>query len=165
MQPKVGRTNKPETLQLILNKTPASRRGAHRTFGIMNNLLSASVLVDAELKKCFYGRGVYVTLNREVILWVWRDIPTKLWRVSLIPDGGDNILPFDTNIIDEESTPKCLSHSIFECDTTSQLIKFYHATMVHPVISTWCKAIDSGYFRGWPGLTSNKVPCHISVTT
>ncbi|KAL7484256.1 hypothetical protein ACHAW6_009898, partial [Cyclotella cf. meneghiniana] len=29
--------------------------------------------------------------------------------------------------------------------------------MGYPVLSTWCKAIDRGYFRGWPGLTSTRV--------
>ncbi len=29
--------------------------------------------------------------------------------------------------------------------------------MGYPVISTWCKAIDKGYFRGWNGLTSDRV--------
>eukprot|EP00804_Cyclotella_cryptica_P014391 CCRYP_015561-RA/>CCRYP_015561-RA protein AED:0.45 eAED:0.55 QI:0/0/0/1/0/0/2/0/153 len=28
--------------------------------------------------------------------------------------------------------------------------------MGYPVISTWCKAIDKGYFSGWNGLTSNR---------
>eukprot|EP00804_Cyclotella_cryptica_P008225 CCRYP_015155-RA/>CCRYP_015155-RA protein AED:0.23 eAED:0.17 QI:0/0/0/1/1/1/3/0/935 len=28
--------------------------------------------------------------------------------------------------------------------------------MGYPVISTWCKAIDKGYFRGWNGLTSDR---------
>eukprot|EP00804_Cyclotella_cryptica_P012508 CCRYP_017699-RA/>CCRYP_017699-RA protein AED:0.43 eAED:0.43 QI:0/-1/0/1/-1/1/1/0/203 len=29
--------------------------------------------------------------------------------------------------------------------------------MGYPVVSTWCKAIDKGYFRGWSGLTSDRV--------
>ena len=52
--------------------------------------------------------------------------------------------------------PEILANSIYECETTGQLIHFYHATMGYPVTSTWCKAIDAGYFRGWPGLTSKR---------
>ena len=32
-----------------------------------------------------------------------------------------------------------------------------------PVTSTWCKAIDAGYFRGWPSLTSARVRKFIKV--
>ena len=37
--------------------------------------------------------------------------------------------------------------------------------MGHPVISTWCKVIYAGYFRGWPELTYNKVRRHVSIKT
>ena len=35
--------------------------------------------------------------------------------------------------------------------------------MASPVISTWCKAIDAGYFQEWPSLTSKQVREHIKV--
>eukprot|EP00804_Cyclotella_cryptica_P003026 CCRYP_006029-RA/>CCRYP_006029-RA protein AED:0.43 eAED:0.43 QI:0/0/0/1/0/0/5/0/250 len=48
------------------------------------------------------------------------------------------------------------ANNLYECSNTSELINFYYSTMGHPVTSTWCKAIDQGYFRGWPGLTSDR---------
>ena len=88
-----------------------------------------------------------------------------MWRISLIPDGSNNIIPDDDdNIDDDVSMPTFIANSIYECDNTDQLIQFYHATMGHPVISTWCKAIDAGYFRGWPGLTSKQVRRFIKVS-
>jgi hypothetical protein len=47
--------------------------------------------------------------------------------------------------------------TIYECQNTKQLINFYYATMGYPVISTWCKAIDKGYCKGWTDLTSERV--------
>ena len=60
--------------------------------------------------------------------------------------------------------PSFFAQSVYECDNTKQLIQFYHATMGNPVLSTWCKAIDAGYFRGWPGLTSKRVRKYIKVS-
>ena len=133
-----------ETLQLLLNKIPAAECEAHRTPGIMKNLLSALVLMDAGCEVFFYGTGIDVTFSGEVILRWWCGFPTKLWSVSLIHDGGYNIVPSDTNIIDESSISRCFFNRNFECDTKSQLITLYHATMGHPVISNWCKAIKDG---------------------
>jgi len=32
-----------------------------------------------------------------------------------------------------------------------------HAACFSPCLTTWCKAIDLGYFKSWPGLTSKRV--------
>eukprot|EP00804_Cyclotella_cryptica_P006014 CCRYP_000255-RA/>CCRYP_000255-RA protein AED:0.25 eAED:0.25 QI:0/0/0/1/1/1/2/0/796 len=146
----------------MLNKLPATAQIAHRSPGISNNLLAASELVDAGCEIFFHSTGCEVTHNGEIILRGWRDPTTRLWRVSLIPDGGNTIFPPYSTIDDLYETPdniQALSayQPIYECTNTNQLINFYHATMGYPVVSTWCKAIDKGYFRGWNGLTSDRV--------
>ena len=35
--------------------------------------------------------------------------------------------------------------------------------MGFPATSTWCKVIDAGYFKGWPGLTSKRVQRFIKI--
>ena len=35
--------------------------------------------------------------------------------------------------------------------------------MARPVVLTWCKAINAGYFQGWPSLTSKRVRENIKV--
>ena len=59
--------------------------------------------------------------------------------------------------------PALFANHLHECENIKQLIQFYHATMASPEISTWCKAIDSGYFQGWPSLTYKRVREHIKV--
>ena len=60
--------------------------------------------------------------------------------------------------------PTFLANSIYECENTTQLIEFYHATLSYPAVSTWCKAITAGYFQGWPGLTAKRVRRFIKVS-
>ena len=93
--------------------------------------------------------------NREIILQGWHDPITRLCRVPL-QSNENNIVPLDTNIVlPTKSLPQ--AHSIYECENIRQLMNFYYATMGYPAISTWCKAINRGYFQGWPGLTSTRV--------
>ena len=148
------------TLHLLLSKLPKAAREAHAAPTITNNLLSVSVLCDAGCQVFFHEHGCEVTFNGETILRGWRDFITNMWRVSLIPDGGNNIILADDAPV---PMPDFLANSIYECETTNQLIHFYHATMGFPVTSTWCKAIDAGYFRGWPSLTSKRVRKFIKV--
>ena len=39
-------------------------------------------------------------------------------------------------------------------------VAFMHATLCSPVISTWCNAINKGYFPTWPTLTSKQIQKH-----
>ena len=39
-------------------------------------------------------------------------------------------------------------------------LSFMHATLCSSVISTWCNAIDKGYFPTWPTLTSKQIRKH-----
>ncbi|KAL7474807.1 hypothetical protein ACHAW6_000761 [Cyclotella cf. meneghiniana] len=123
--------------------------------------MAASDLADVGCELFFHSTGCKVTYNGEIILQGWRDPNTTLWRVSLIHDGSNRIVPPYKDITDLYSAPEnnfanSAFHPIYECSNTNQLIQFYYATMGYPVISTWCKAIDMGYFRGWNGLTSDR---------
>ena len=153
-----------KTLKLLLKKLPKAAREAHRAPTIINNLISVSVLCDAGCEVFFHYTGCEITYNGETIIRGWRDMRTNMWRISLLSDGGNNIIPEDDDDFSEEvKMPDFFANAIYECDNTDQLIQFYHATMGYPVTSTWCKAIDAGYFRGWPGLTSKRVRRFIKV--
>ena len=41
--------------------------------------------------------------------------------------------------------------------TLPVLVQFLHRDCFSPVMDTWCKAIDAGYFTTWYGLTSKLV--------
>ena len=46
--------------------------------------------------------------------------------------------------------------------TKQDLVQYLHRCAFSPVVSTWTKAIDAGYFATWPGLTSELVRKHLS---
>ena len=93
---------------------------------------------------------------------------TNKWRIFLIDEGVSYIIPAYRDgamMPDLGATPiiEDFSNNIDECETTCQLIQFYHATMGYPCTSTLCKAITAGYFKGWPGLTAARVRRFIKV--
>eukprot|EP00804_Cyclotella_cryptica_P022689 CCRYP_012483-RA/>CCRYP_012483-RA protein AED:0.32 eAED:0.32 QI:0/0/0/1/0/0/3/0/684 len=100
-----------ETLLLFLNKLPANAQIAHRSPGISNNLLAVSELVDAGCELFFHSTGCEVTYNGEIILRGWRDPTTRLWRISLISDGGNTIFPLYTTVNDLYETPSNIQPS------------------------------------------------------
>jgi hypothetical protein len=68
-------------------------------------------------------------------------------------------------VVDNDSTPQSATvvHSLYNCDNTQQLIRFYHVCLFSPVVSTLINAINKGYLKGFPGLTSQRVRCHIKI--
>ena len=71
MQPKVSKTRTIETLQLLLNKIPEPGHEAHQSYNIMNNVLFASILVDAGCEVFLYVTGADIYYNGEVIIRGW----------------------------------------------------------------------------------------------
>ena len=152
------------TLELLLTKLPKSAREAHAFPSLTNNLLSVFVLCDEGCDIWFHMHGCEINFNGETIVRGWRDLKSNMWRISLIPDGGNNIIPNNDTSHSTSKMPDFFSNSIYECENIGQLINFYHATMGYPVTSTWCQAIDAGYFQGWPSLTSKRVRKCIKTT-
>jgi hypothetical protein len=74
------------------------------------------------------------------------------------------IPPQDTPTIELPTPPTAHAYSLYKCSTTHKLMHFYYACLNYPVVSTLIKAINAGYLRGWPGLTSDRVHRHINVS-
>ena len=131
-------TNK--TMELLLAKLPKAAREAHCAPGIINDLLSVSVLCDAGCEVFFYSTGCEISFNGEIIVRGCRDMQTNMWRISLHDEGVSNSIP---SYSDGAMTPELratpivegFSNNIYECETTGQLIKFYHKTMGYPCMS------------------------------
>ena len=49
------------------------------------------------------------------------------------------------------------SKSANHINTLPALVQFLNRACFSPVVYTWCKAINAGYFATWPGLTSKLV--------
>ena len=53
------------------------------------------------------------------------------------------------------------ANSTYHMNMLSALVQFLHMACFIPVVYTWCKAIDAGYFTTCPGLTSKLVCKHL----
>ena len=82
-----------KTLELLLSKLPKAAREAHRAPGIINNLLSVSVLCDAGCEVWFHNKTYEIDFNGETIIRGWRDLHSNLWRISLQDIGGSTSIP------------------------------------------------------------------------
>ena len=45
--------------------------------------------------------------------------------------------------------------------TKADLVQYLYRCAFSPVVHTWTKAINAGYFATWPGLTSELVHKHL----
>ena len=150
-----------KTVNLLLKKLPTKARQVNRVPGIMNSLLSVPILVYMGCEVFFHRTRCDITYNGETIIRGWRDIATNMWRISLHDRESNNVISDNDDV--NWKLPALFANHLYEYENLKQLIQFYHATMASPVISTWCKAIDAGYFQGWPSLTSKQVREHIMV--
>jgi hypothetical protein len=148
-------------VDLFLCKLPPNAWMAHSLPGLTNNLLSIAVLCNAGCKVFFNAFGCEVTLNGVIILQGWCDPRYCLWWVRIIDNGWTT----DMKVVDDNSTPQstAVAHSLYDCDNTQQLIRFYHACLFSPVVSTLINVIDKGYLKGFPGLTSQRTRRHIKI--
>ena len=84
-------TNK--MMELLLDKLAKAAREVHRAPGIINNLLSVSVLCDAGCEVFFHSTGCEISFNREIIVRGWRNMQTNMWRIYLLYEGLYYIIP------------------------------------------------------------------------
>jgi hypothetical protein len=129
---------------------------------LVNNILSAAMLVDAGCKVFFHRTGCEVTFNRAIILQGWQDPKNRLWRVKIVDDGWMTnykvvIPPQEPPTIKLTTPPTAYAYSLYECSTMHKLTHFYYACLNHPVVSILIKAIKAGYLQGLPGLTAERV--------
>ena len=145
-------------VDLLLRKLPPEARMEHSLPGLTNNLLLVPVLCDAGCEVFFHSTGCEVTLKGKVILQGWRDPHHRLWRVRIIDDG------WTTNLKVHDDAPDTMSdniaNSLYDCNNTQQLTRFHHACLFSPVKSTLVDAINKGYLKGFPGLTTKQVNQH-----
>ncbi len=162
------------TVNLLLQALPPDARLAHHLPGLTNNLLLVAALCDARCEVFFHRHGCEVTLECTTIIRGWWDPQHRLWRVKIVNDG------WTTNITLRDgakrpaialSTPPTAfapttthTNSLYECSNTNQLINFYYACFNYPTVSSHAKAIDCGYTKGWQGLRTQRVKCHIVIS-
>ncbi len=87
VQPGGGRMTSTHAVDLLLCNLPKTARLGHRLPGLINNLLSVSMLVDSGCDVYFHRTGCEVSFDGKVILRGWRNPTNRLWRVRITDDG------------------------------------------------------------------------------
>ena len=99
------------------------------------NLLSVGQLCDDGYEIKFTKDQVQFCKNNETCFTGKRNAENGMWTTNF-PHRANIILPYKP---------------------LGDAIRFMHAACFSPCLSTWCKAIDKGYFSSWHGLTSKRV--------
>ena len=70
---------------------------------------------------------------------------------------------FPTPIITHQSATPATSlvNSVYDLKIDKDIAVFLHGACCSPVLSTFTKAIDAGYFATWPGLNSKLLRKHL----
>jgi hypothetical protein len=100
---------------------------------------------------------VEVLHNHKRILEGIRDERNGLWTVDL---QANNLHKAN----DKKTKPNLKyeqAHSVYECTNKWDVVRFLHAAAFSPVQDTCLKAIRSGHFATWPGLTEGLVRKHL----
>ena len=78
----------------------------------------------------------------------------KLWRILLHPDLS-NVQPCPNNPDKIQEEANIQVFSVYDLSSVEALVKYLHAADGYPVRGTWLKAIKSGNYESWSGLTYN----------
>ena len=113
------------------------------------DLLSIGQFYDSKFTAVFHE--YHVQLNRDdITITGLRDPRTGMYYIDILqppPVSPPALHPF--------------ACSTYVMNTKADLVQYLHRCAFSPVVHTWTKEIDAGYFATWPGLTSELVHKHI----
>jgi len=98
--------------------------------------------------------------DNRVVLTGHRDNTTGMWQVQLPTNSATNPLQATEDL----SGPNILqhaAHAAVAAESMPERIAFLHACSGSPAVSSFCTAIDAGYYTTWPDLTSARVRQHL----
>ena len=126
---------------------------------IARSLLSIGQLCDHGCEATFSATTVTILNDNIPIITGFCCPLTKLWTINLEQQQTSPHITTMQKSIDNHSFTN--PHIALAASTTvAEQVAFMHATLCSPVISTWCNAIDKGYFPTWPTLTSKQIRKH-----
>ncbi len=102
-------------------------------------LLSVSQLCQADCQVIFHEKAVTVHYNGKVVLKGAMTDGSKLWQME-IPTAIENERYLAAN-------------AAIHFNTAAEIVKFMHAAMGYPTLTTLDKALANGWVQGLPGLT------------
>ncbi len=138
---------------------PYSSRRAHIFKEIEGSLLSLGQLTDHGCTWHSSGSNRLVIQNKKgvTILVAKREASTGLYIIDASQPLGRPIVPPATTGLASGIKATQQAQSAVAKETVGPRIKLLHGSLGFPVTSTWCKAIDEGYYPTVPYLKSKSV--------
>ena len=126
---------------------PSAARDVHLFPSLASgSLLSVGQLCDSGCTATFTNTSAHITRMGKTIITGHRNPLSKLWELH----------PHDPS--STPASPSC--NSTIGSPSTAARVRFYHAALFSPAISTLHKAIEAGYLSSIPGLTSSSLRKH-----
>ena len=85
---------------------------------------------------------------------------------SICPYNGLYYIDINPQPSSPASGPSTVTHaanSAYSMTTKRNIVQYLHCAAFSPVVSTWKKSIDTGYFATWPRLTYKLVRKHLPL--
>ena len=149
-----------KTIELMLEHWPPQMRRGFRVPHIAHNLVSVAEICDAGGMVVFSQQGVEIEFEGEIIGRGWRDPTNRLWRIPITSEGAERIIPppaFNTSDLNNGLILSINLTALYDCKSTAQLVKYYHACFGSHPVSTLIAAVKKGYLRGCPGFTEKNI--------
>ena len=127
-------------------------KSGHVMPGFTENLVGIGVICDAGYTVTFSAAVVTIYNQHDTpVIHVWQDQSEPwFWRMSLLPDKATVLLP--TSIPPPKHT-SLQAFSAYDLPSVEALVRYFPTAAGFPVRDTWIKAIQSGNFKSWTGLT------------
>jgi hypothetical protein len=109
-------------------------------------LLSVSQLCKANCQVVFQERAITVHHNGKVVMKGEMTEESSLWHME-VPTEKERDIHFAAN-------------TAIYFNTAAEIVKFMHAAMGYPVLTTLDKALAKGLVKGFPGLTQQTLRNH-----
>ena len=110
-------------------------------------LISIKQLTNVGCSATFERDDATVTYQGKTILHAPLNPASGLWEVRFPIHG-------------HHPEPQYTCNAVITGSTIAQRIAYYHACCFAPALSTWCDAIDAGFFHSFPELTSKLIKKH-----
>jgi hypothetical protein len=154
------------TAQLQLHPSlPDIACRAHIFLSLTCSLISVGQLCDSGCTATFTANGVAIAYQGKTTITGDRSPTNNLWCINLAAPLAVND---NTESVLHDQIEKPLScNTVARTYHAADRIAFLHASCNYPVISTWLKEIESGFFTTFPGLTADlvrKYPPHSETT-
>ena len=135
-------------------------RKTHLFPNMQASLISVGQLCDSGCIATFDQDKVVVMFDNHVVLTGHRNYTTGMWQVQLPTNSATNPL-HATEDLPGPNILQHAAHAAVAAESMPERIAFLHACAGSPAVSSFCTAIDAGYYTTWPNLTLARVCQHL----